>query len=109
MTGSSSGPSDTNFGTNVDPLESPPGERCLHTAEVAGSIPASPTLKSGYFAGGIRSTRSTPRHILVDKEGRHRIRDAREIIGEIEEAYARRLGDGRLETLRTILNDLSPR
>ncbi len=27
------------------------GERCLHTAEVAGSIPASPTLKTAQFAG----------------------------------------------------------
>src|SRR5215218_7175938 len=31
------------------------GERCLHTAEVAGSIPASPTQKNRYFAGKTRA------------------------------------------------------
>ena len=41
------------------------------------------------------------------KKGWRHVRDAREIIGEIEEAYARRLGDGRLEALRAILKDLS--
>ena len=49
------------------------------------------------------------RVVRLTKKGRRHVRDAREIIGEIEEAYARRLGDGRLETLRAILNDLSPR
>src|ERR687892_565684 len=43
------------------------------------------------------------------KKGRHHVRNAREIISEIEEAYAWRLGDGRFETLRTILKDLYPR
>ena len=47
--------------------------------------------------------------VRLTKKGWQHVRDAREIIGEIEEAYARRLGDGRLETLRAILNDLSPR
>jgi DNA-binding MarR family transcriptional regulator len=47
--------------------------------------------------------------VRLTKKGRHHVRNAREIISEIEEAYARRLGDGRLETLRTILKDLSPR
>ena len=47
--------------------------------------------------------------VRLTKKGRHHVREAREIIGEIEEAYARRLGDGRLETLRAILKDLSPR
>jgi DNA-binding MarR family transcriptional regulator len=45
---------------------------------------------------------------LVRLKGRRHVRDAREIIDEIEEAYALRLGDGRLETLRAILTDLSP-
>ena len=47
--------------------------------------------------------------VRLTKKGWQHIREAREIIGEIEEAYARRLGDGRLETLRAILKDLSPR
>jgi DNA-binding MarR family transcriptional regulator len=47
--------------------------------------------------------------VRLTKKGRRHVRDAREIIGEIEEAYAQRLGDGRLETLRAILKDLSPR
>jgi DNA-binding MarR family transcriptional regulator len=47
--------------------------------------------------------------VRLTKKGRRHVRDATEIIGEIEEAYARRLGDGRLETLRAILEDLSPR
>jgi DNA-binding MarR family transcriptional regulator len=47
--------------------------------------------------------------VRLTKEGRRHVRDAREIIGEIEEAYALRLGDGRLETLRAILKDLPPR
>jgi MarR family transcriptional regulator, temperature-dependent positive regulator of motility len=49
------------------------------------------------------------RVVRLTKKGRRHVRDAREIIGEIEDAYARRLGDGRLETLRAILIDLSPR
>jgi MarR family transcriptional regulator, temperature-dependent positive regulator of motility len=47
--------------------------------------------------------------VRLTKKGWRHVRDAREIIGEIEEAYARRLGDERLETLRAILKDLSPR
>ena len=47
--------------------------------------------------------------VRLTKKGRHHVREAREIIGEIEETYARRLGEGRLETLRAILKDLSPR
>jgi DNA-binding MarR family transcriptional regulator len=47
--------------------------------------------------------------VRLTKKGRHHVRNAREIISEMEEAYARRLGDGRFETLRTILKDLSPR
>src|SRR3712207_6511299 len=31
------------------------GERCLHTAEVAGSNPASPTQKMSCFAGEMRN------------------------------------------------------
>ncbi len=45
--------------------------------------------------------------VRLTKKGRRHVRDAREIIGEIEEAYGLRLGDGRLETLRAILKDLS--
>jgi MarR family transcriptional regulator, temperature-dependent positive regulator of motility len=47
--------------------------------------------------------------VRLTKKGWQHIRDAREIIGKIEEAYAQRLGDGRLETLRAILKDLPPR
>ena len=47
--------------------------------------------------------------VRLTKKGWQHIRDAREIIGKIEEAYARRLGDGRLETLRAILKDLPSR
>jgi DNA-binding MarR family transcriptional regulator len=47
--------------------------------------------------------------VSLTKKGRQHVRDAREIIGEIEEAYALRLGNGRLETLRAILEDLSQR
>jgi DNA-binding MarR family transcriptional regulator len=46
--------------------------------------------------------------VRLTQKGRRHVRDAREIIDEIEEAYALRLGDGRLETLRAILTDLSP-
>jgi DNA-binding MarR family transcriptional regulator len=46
--------------------------------------------------------------VRLTKKGRQHVHDAREIIGEIEEAYALRLGEGRLETLRAILEDLSP-
>jgi DNA-binding MarR family transcriptional regulator len=46
--------------------------------------------------------------VRLTNKGRRHVRDAREIIGEIEEAYALRLGEGRLETLRAILEDLSP-
>jgi DNA-binding MarR family transcriptional regulator len=47
--------------------------------------------------------------VRLTKKGWQHIRDARVIIGEIEEAYAQRLGDGRLETLRAILKDFPPR
>jgi DNA-binding MarR family transcriptional regulator len=46
--------------------------------------------------------------VRLTNKGRRHVRDAREIIGEIEEAYALRLGEGRLETLRAILEDISP-
>jgi DNA-binding MarR family transcriptional regulator len=47
--------------------------------------------------------------VRLTKKGRRHVRDAGEIIGEIEEAYALQLGNGRLETLRAILKDLSAR
>jgi DNA-binding MarR family transcriptional regulator len=47
--------------------------------------------------------------VRLTKKGRRHVRDAREIIREIETAYARGLGDERLETLRAILKDLAPR
>jgi DNA-binding MarR family transcriptional regulator len=47
--------------------------------------------------------------VRLTKKGWQHVRDAREIIGEIEEAYAQRLGDGRVKTLRAILKDLPPR
>jgi DNA-binding MarR family transcriptional regulator len=43
---------------------------------------------------------------LTDK-GRRHVRDALAIIGEIEEGYARRLGAGRLRTLRAGLEELA--
>src|SRR5215210_307779 len=45
--------------------------------------------------------------VRLTKKGRRHVRDATEVIGEIEEAYTLRLGDRRLETLRAILKDLS--
>jgi DNA-binding MarR family transcriptional regulator len=47
--------------------------------------------------------------VRLTKKGWQHVHDARELIGEIEEAYALRLGDGRLETLRAILKDLFAR
>jgi DNA-binding MarR family transcriptional regulator len=47
--------------------------------------------------------------VRLTKKGRRHVRDAREIIREIETAYAQGLGDERLETLRAILKDLAPR
>jgi DNA-binding MarR family transcriptional regulator len=47
--------------------------------------------------------------VRLTKKGWRHVRDAREIISEIEEAYARRLGYGCFETLRAILKNLSPR
>jgi DNA-binding MarR family transcriptional regulator len=47
--------------------------------------------------------------VRLTKKGWQHIRDARVIIGEIEEAYSQRLGDGRLETLRAILKGFPPR
>jgi DNA-binding MarR family transcriptional regulator len=43
---------------------------------------------------------------LTDK-GRRHVRDALVIIGEIEAGYARRLGGGRLRTLRAVLEELA--
>lgn len=47
--------------------------------------------------------------VRLTKKGWRHVRDAREIIGKIEEAYALRLGGRRLETLRAILKDLFAR
>jgi DNA-binding MarR family transcriptional regulator len=45
--------------------------------------------------------------VRLTKKGWRHVRDAREIIAEIEEAYAWRIGEKRLETLRDALKDLS--
>jgi DNA-binding MarR family transcriptional regulator len=65
--------------------------------------------KKGYVERVEDPTDRRARIVRLTKKGLRHIRDAGEIIGEVEEAYARRIGDGRLETLRAILKDLSSR
>ena len=64
--------------------------------------------KKGYVERVEDPADGRARVVRLTKKGRRHVRDAREIIGEIEEAYAQRLGNGRLESLRAILEDLSP-
>ena len=93
----------------------PEGTRSSELAERAGMTKqgmgqlVADLEKKGYVERVEDPGDGRARVVRLTKKGRRHVRDAREIIGEIEEAYARRLGDGRLETLRAILNDLSPR
>jgi DNA-binding MarR family transcriptional regulator len=93
----------------------PEGTRSSELAERAGMTKqgmgqlVADLEKKGYVERVEDPEDGRARVVRLTKKGRRHVHDAREIIGEIEEAYARRLGDGRLETLRTILNDLSPR
>jgi DNA-binding MarR family transcriptional regulator len=83
-------------------------ERAGMTKQGMGQLVAD-LEKKGYVERVEDSADRRAKLVRLTKKGRHHVRIAREIISEIEEAYARRLGDGRLETLRTILKDLSPR
>jgi DNA-binding MarR family transcriptional regulator len=83
-------------------------ERASMTKQGMGQLVAD-LEKKGYVERVEDPEDGRARVVRLTKKGWRHVRDAREIIGEIEEAYARRLGDGRLETLRAILNDLSPR
>ncbi len=65
--------------------------------------------KKGYVERVEDPADGRARLVRLTKKGRRHVRDAREIIREIETAYARGLGDERLETLRVILKDLAPR
>ncbi len=93
----------------------PEGTRSSELAERAGMTKqgmgqlVADLEKKGYVERVEDPEDGRARVVRLTKKGWRHVRDAREIIGEIEEAYARRLGDGRLETLRAILNDLSPR
>ena len=93
----------------------PEGTRSSELAERAGMTKqgmgqlVADLEKKGYIERVKDPEDGRARVVRLTKKGWRHVRDAREIIGEIEEAYARRLGDGRLETLGAILNDLSPR
>ena len=83
-------------------------ERARMTKQGRGLLVAD-LEKKGYVERVEDAADRRAKLVRLTKKGRHHVRNAREIISEIEEAYARRLGDGRLETLRAILKDLSPR
>ena len=83
-------------------------ERAGMTKQGMGQLVAD-LEKKGYVERVEDPADGRARLVSLTKKGWQHVRDAREIIGEIEEAYALRLGDGRLETLRAILKDLSPR
>lgn len=93
----------------------PEGTRSSELAERAGMTKqgmgqlVADLEKKGYVERVEDPADGRARLVRLTKKGRHHVREAREIIGEIEETYARRLGEGRLETLRAILKDLSPR
>ncbi len=93
----------------------PDGTRSSELAERAGMTKqgmgqlVTDLEKKGYVERVEDPADGRAKLVRLTKKGRRHVRDAREIIGEIEEAYARRLGDKRLEKLRAILNDLSPR
>ena len=83
-------------------------ERAGMTKQGMGQLVAD-LEKKGYVARVEDPADRRAKVVRLTKKGRHHVRNAREIISEIEEAYAWRLGDGRFETLRTILKDLYPR
>jgi MarR family transcriptional regulator, temperature-dependent positive regulator of motility len=93
----------------------PEGTRSSEVAERAGMTKqgmgqlVADLEKKGYVERVEDPADRRAKLVHLTKKGWRHVRDAREVIGEIEEAYARRLGDGRLETLRAILKDLSPR
>jgi MarR family transcriptional regulator, temperature-dependent positive regulator of motility len=93
----------------------PEGTRSSEVAERAGMTKqgigqlVADLEKKGYVERVEDPVDRRAKLVRLTKKGRHHVREAREIIGEIEEAYARRLGDGRLETLRASLKNLSPR
>ncbi len=92
----------------------PQGTRSSELAERAGMTKqgmgqlVADLEKKGYVERVEDPADGRAKLVRLTKKGRQHVRDAREIIGEIEEAYALRLGDGRLATLRAILEDLSP-
>jgi DNA-binding MarR family transcriptional regulator len=93
----------------------PEGTRSSELAERAGMTKqgmgqlVADLEKKGYVERVEDPADGRARLVRLTKNGRRHVRDAGEITGEIEEAYALRLGNGRLETLRAILEDLSPR
>jgi DNA-binding MarR family transcriptional regulator len=93
----------------------PEGTRSSELAERAGMTKqgmgqlVADLEKNGYVERVEDPADGRARLVRLTKNGRRHVRDAGEITGEIEEAYALRLGNGRLETLRAILEDLSPR
>jgi DNA-binding MarR family transcriptional regulator len=93
----------------------PEGTRSSELAERAGMTKqgmgqlVADLEKKGYIERVEDPADGRAKLVRLTKKGRRHVRDAGEIIGEIEEAYAQRLGNGRLETLRAILEDLSPR
>jgi len=91
----------------------PEGTRTSELAEQAGMTKqgmgqlVADLEKKGYVERVEDPVDRRAKLVRLTKKGRRHVRDAREIIGEIEEAYALRLGNGRLETLRAIFKDLT--
>jgi len=91
----------------------PEGTRSSELAEQAGMTKqgmgqlVADLEKKGYVERVEDPVDRRAKLVRLTKKGRRHVRDAREIIGEIEEAYALRLGNGRLETLRAIFKDLT--
>jgi DNA-binding MarR family transcriptional regulator len=83
-------------------------ERAGMTKQGMGQLVAD-LEKKGYIERVEDPADGRAKLVRLTKKGRRHVRDAREIIREIETAYARGLGDERLETLRAILKDLTPR
>ena len=91
----------------------PEGTRSSELAEQAGMTKqgmgqlVADLEKKGYVERVEDPVDRRTKLVRLTKKSRRHVRDAREIIGEIEEAYALRLGNGRLETLRAIFKDLT--
>jgi len=91
----------------------PEGTRSSELAEQAGMTKqgmgqlVADLEKKGYVERVEDPVDRRAKLVRLTKKSRRHVRDAREIIGEIEEAYALRLGNGRLETLRAIFKDLT--